>query len=43
MSLLNLQNLKTKKEPKYPKKILQPIDVKTISNETMNTIKEIKP
>ena len=43
MSLLNLQNLKTKKEPKYSKKILQPIDVKPLSNEIMDTIKEIKP
>ena len=43
MSLLNLQNLKTKKEPKYPKTILQPIDVKPLSNEIMDTIKEIKP
>ena len=43
MSLLNLQNLKTKKEPKYPKKTLQPIDVKPLSNEIMDTINEIKP
>ena len=43
MSLLNLQNLKTKKEPKYSKKILQPIDVQPLSNEIMDTIKEIKP
>ena len=43
MSLLNLQNLKTKKEPKYSNKILQPIDVKPLSNEIMDTIKEIKP
>ena len=43
MSLLNLQNLKTKKEPKYTKKIIQPIDVKPLSNEIMYTIKEIKP
>ena len=43
MSLLNLQNLKTKKEPKYSKKIPQPIDVQPLSNEIMDTIKEIKP
>ena len=43
MSLLNLQNLKTKKEPKYIKKIIQSIDNKPLSNEIINSIKEIKP
>ena len=43
MSLLNLQNLKTKKEPKYSKKIIQPIDDQPLSNEIVDTIKEIKP
>ena len=43
MSLLNLTNLKTKKEPQYSKKILQPIDDKILSNEIMDSIKEIKP
>ena len=43
MSLLNLQNLKTKKEPKYSKKTIQPIDNKPLSNEIIDSIKEIKP
>ena len=43
MSLLNLQNLKTKKEPKYIKKIIQSIDDKPLSNEIIDSIKEIKP
>lgn len=43
MSLLNLQKLKTNKEPKYSKKNLEPIDDKSLSNEIMDTIKEIKP
>ena len=43
MSLLNLQNLKTKKEPKYIKKIIQSIDDKPLSNDIINSIKEIKP
>ena len=43
MSLLNLKNLKTKKEPKYFKKIIHPINDKSSSNEFMDTIKEIKP
>ena len=43
MSLLNLQNLKTKKEPIYSKKSLQPIGNKTVSNEIIDTIKEIEP
>ena len=43
MSLLNLQNLKTKKEPKYFKKNLQPVDDKLSSNEIIDTIKEIRP
>lgn len=42
MSLLNLQNLKKKTEPKYSKKILHPTDDKLLSNEIMDTIKEIK-
>ena len=43
MSLLNLQIRKTKSEPKYSKKIIQPIDDKPLSNDIINTIKEIKP
>lgn len=42
MSLLSLKKLKSKTEPKYFKKIIQPINDKQLSNEIMDNIEEIK-
>ena len=42
MSLLNLKNLKIKTEPQYNKKILNAAEDKSLSNEIVETIKEIK-
>ena len=43
MSLLNLKNLKTKTEPQYNKKILNTVEDKSLSQDFIETIKEIKP
>ena len=43
MSLLNLQSLKTKTEPRYNKKIINTLNDKSLSHEVVETIKEIKP
>ena len=43
MSLLNLKKLKTKTEPQYNKKILNAFEDKPLSQEFIETIKEIKP
>jgi len=43
MSLLNLQSLKIKTEPKYNKKIINTIEEKTLTQDFIDTIKEIKP
>ena len=42
MSLLNLQSLKIKTEPKYNKKIINTIEEKNITQDFIETIKEIK-
>ena len=43
MSLLNLKNLKIKTEPKYTKKIINVVEDKSLSNNIIKTVKEIKP
>ena len=43
MSLLNLQSLKTKTEPRYNKKIINTVEDKPLSHNIIETIKEIKP
>ena len=43
MSLLNLQSLKTKTEPQYNKKILNAVEDIPLSQDIIETVKEIKP
>ena len=43
MSLLNLQSLKTITEPRYNKKIINVAEEKTLPQDFIETIKEIKP
>ena len=43
MSLLNLQSLKTKTEPKYNKKIINRIEDISLSQKIIKDVKEIKP
>ena len=43
MSLLNLQSLKIKTEPKYNKKIINTAEEKTLPKDFIETIQETKP
>ena len=43
MSLLNLQSLKIKTEPRYNKKIINTAEEKTLPKDFIETIKEAKP